>query len=245
MPAKDTVALLRSMPVFASLPPREIESLAALAIAESHRARAGIFTEGDAARWLYVVKSGHVKIVRQSRAGKDVVLDLLGPGEIFGGVAVIERRPYPASAVASEASVVLKIPAEPMIAVAERYPAVIREMALMIGLGFGGERGAEGQHLGNMILRRQREARTRIDDIVKTQGRAAVLPVTREARELRPVRIEQREHVRYRTRPVLGKLIDPADREHGNSDRLHRDMLLTHSFPLVGRLGGGIADHQR
>ena len=80
-----------------------------------------------------MVKSGHVKIVRQSRAGKDVVLDLLGPGEIFGGVAVIERRPYPASAVASEASVVLKIPAEPMIAVAERYPAVIREMALMIG----------------------------------------------------------------------------------------------------------------
>ena len=133
MPAKDTVALLRSMPVFASLPPREIESLAALAIEESHRARAGIFTEGDAARWLYVVKSGHVKIVRQSRAGKDVVLDLLGPGEIFGGVAVIERRPYPASAVASEASVVLKIPAEPMIAVAERYPAFIREMALMIG----------------------------------------------------------------------------------------------------------------
>lgn len=133
MPAKDTVALLQSMPVFAGLPAREIESLAALAIAESHRARAAIFTEGDASRWLYVVKSGHVKIVRQSRAGKDVVLDLLGPGEIFGGVAVIERRPYPASAVASEASVVLKIPAEPMIAVAERYPAFIREMALMIG----------------------------------------------------------------------------------------------------------------
>ncbi|HEX7787052.1 MAG TPA: Crp/Fnr family transcriptional regulator [Methylomirabilota bacterium] len=133
MPAKDTLALLRSMTVFAGLPAREIESLAALAIAESHRARASIFTEGDAARWLYVVKSGHVKIVRQSRAGKDVVLDLLGPGEIFGGVAVIERRPYPASAVASEASVVLKIPAEPMIAVAERYPAFIREMALMIG----------------------------------------------------------------------------------------------------------------
>jgi CRP-like cAMP-binding protein len=62
-----------------------------------------------------------------------VVLDLLGPGEIFGGVAVIERRPYPASAQATEPTVVLKIPADPMIALAERHPAFIKEMALMIG----------------------------------------------------------------------------------------------------------------
>jgi CRP-like cAMP-binding protein len=74
-----------------------------------------------------------VKIVRHSRTGKDVVLELLGPGEVFGGVAVIEKRPYPAGAQASEATVVLKIPADPMIALAERHPLFIKEMALMIG----------------------------------------------------------------------------------------------------------------
>jgi CRP-like cAMP-binding protein len=46
---------------------------------------------------------------------------------------VIERRPYPAAAQATEASVVLKIPAEPMIALADRHPSLIREMALVIG----------------------------------------------------------------------------------------------------------------
>ncbi|HSL51130.1 MAG TPA: Crp/Fnr family transcriptional regulator [Candidatus Deferrimicrobiaceae bacterium] len=133
MPAKETAAFLGGNPVFAGIPERDVESLAAVALEEAHRARAYIFMEGDAPRWFYLVRSGHVKIVRHSKTGKDVVLELLGPGEIFGGVAVIEKRAYPASAQATEPTVVLKIPADSMIALAERHPAFIKEMALMIG----------------------------------------------------------------------------------------------------------------
>jgi CRP-like cAMP-binding protein len=133
MSAKEIAAFLSGSPVFADIPARELEALARVALEEAHRARGEIFMEGAAARWFYLVRSGHVKIVRHSKTGKDVVLDLLGPGEIFGGVAVIERRPYPASAQATEPTVVLKIPADPMIALAERHPAFIKEMALMIG----------------------------------------------------------------------------------------------------------------
>ena len=133
MALKDASAFLKRNPVFAMLPAREIEVLATVAVEEAHRARTYVFMEGDPARWFRVVKTGHVKIVRHSRTGKDVVLDLLGPGEVFGGVAVIERKPYPASAQATESTVTLKIPADAMIALAERYPAVIKEIALMIG----------------------------------------------------------------------------------------------------------------
>jgi CRP-like cAMP-binding protein len=133
MSSKDVAAFLRQRPVFAGLPAREMDALASLAVEETHRARSYIFMEGDPSRWFYLVKSGHVKIVRHSKIGKDVVLELLGPGEIFGGVAVIEKRPYPAAAQATESTVVLKIPADPMIALAERHPAFIKEMALMIG----------------------------------------------------------------------------------------------------------------
>jgi CRP-like cAMP-binding protein len=133
MSARDIAAFLRGNPVFAGVPAREIESLATLVTEEAHRARAYIFMEGDASRWFYLVKSGHVKILRHSKTGKDVVLELLGPGEVFGGVAVIEKRPYPAAAQATQSTVVLKIPAAPMVALAERHPAFIKEMALMIG----------------------------------------------------------------------------------------------------------------
>ena len=124
---------MRQRPVFAGLPAREIEELATAAVEESHRARAYIFLESDPSRWFYLVKSGHVKIVRHSKTGKDVVLELLGPGEVFGGVAAIEKRPYPAAAQATEPTVVVKIPAGPVIALADRHPAFIKEMALMIG----------------------------------------------------------------------------------------------------------------
>jgi len=133
MPSRDVAAFLRQRPVFAGLPAREIEELATVAVEEFHRARAYIFLESDPSRWFYLVKSGHVKIVRHSKTGKDVVLELLGPGEVFGGVAVIEKRPYPAAAQTTEPTVVVKIPAGPVIALADRHPAFIKEMALMIG----------------------------------------------------------------------------------------------------------------
>jgi CRP/FNR family transcriptional regulator len=131
--SREVIDFLQASPVFAGLPARELESLAATAREESCRAREYIFHEGDPALWLYLVKTGHVRIVRHSRVGKDVVLELLGPGEIFGGVAVIERRPYPASAQATEPSDVVKIPADVILGLAERHPPLVREMALLIG----------------------------------------------------------------------------------------------------------------
>jgi CRP/FNR family transcriptional regulator len=131
--SREVIDFLQASPVFVGLPARELESLAATVLEESCRAREYIFHEGDPALWLYLVKTGHVRIVRHSRGGKDVVLELLGPGEIFGGVAVIERRPYPASAQATEPSVVVKIPADVVAGLAERHPSLVREMALLIG----------------------------------------------------------------------------------------------------------------
>ena len=133
MASKDLAAFLSQSPAFAGLPAREIEAVARVALEEPHRARAYIFMEGDPSRWFYLVRTGHVKIVRHSKTGKDVVLELLGPGEVFGGVAVIEKRSYPAAAQATEPTVVVKIPADPMLALADRHPAFIKAMALTIG----------------------------------------------------------------------------------------------------------------
>jgi CRP/FNR family transcriptional regulator len=133
MSARDASDFLAGNPVFAELPAKEMQALRTVAREETWRPREYIFMEGDPASWLCVVKSGRVKILKHSKTGKDVVLELLGRGEVFGGVAVIERRPYPATAQAVEPTVIVKIPAAAMIAAAERYPSIIREMALMIG----------------------------------------------------------------------------------------------------------------
>jgi CRP-like cAMP-binding protein len=133
MPGPALAEFLARAPVFAGLPAREVQTIAAVAREERVRAREYVFMEGDAAHWFCLVKTGHVRIVRHSRAGRDVVLELLGAGEMFGGVAVLERRPYPASAQATEPSVVVKIPQEAVVDLAARQPELIREIALMIG----------------------------------------------------------------------------------------------------------------
>lgn len=127
------VEFLRAMPVFAALPGTEIAALAAAASEVACRPREYVFMEGDPSAWLCIVRRGRVRIVRHSRTGKDVVLELLGPGEVFGAVAVIERRPYPATAQAIERSAIVKLPTEVFLPVADRHPSVIREMALTIG----------------------------------------------------------------------------------------------------------------
>lgn len=133
MTPKDAVEFLKGRAVFATLPAREIEGLRALVREETYRARDYVFMEGDPSAWFCIVKSGRVKIVKHSKTGKDVVLEILGPGEVFGGVAVIEGRPYPAAAQAIETSVVVRLPRDAIVALTERYPAVVRELALTIG----------------------------------------------------------------------------------------------------------------
>jgi len=124
---------LHANAVFAAVPRRELQALAAVAREQSYRPREIIFSEGEPALFFCIVRSGHVKIVRAGHGGRDVVLELLGPGEPFGGVAVMERRDYPASAQATEPTVVLRIPRDPLIALSERHPSIVREMALMMG----------------------------------------------------------------------------------------------------------------
>jgi CRP/FNR family transcriptional regulator len=56
--------------------------------------------EGDPPDVLGVVLSGRVKVVTHAASGRDVILHVLGPGQVFGVVPVLDRRPYPASVIA-------------------------------------------------------------------------------------------------------------------------------------------------
>jgi CRP-like cAMP-binding protein len=184
MSARELSAFLQANPVFADVPAREIESLAALTTEEAHGPRAYVFMEGDAARWFCVVKSGHVKIVRHARNGKDVVLELLGPGEVFGGVAVIEKRPYPASAQTTESTVVLKIPAGPISALADRHPSISREMARLISKRLRAAHDSVESLAVDPVEARLAATLLRLTDREGTPGAAGVtlpFPLTRQS----------------------------------------------------------------
>ena len=91
-----------------------------------------LFSEGDGSDLLYTVVSGRVKVFKTTARGTDVILEIFGPGDPVGAVAVYEARPYPASALALEPTTCLLIPRQAFFSLLETYPTMVR--GLLVGL---------------------------------------------------------------------------------------------------------------
>jgi CRP/FNR family transcriptional regulator len=83
-----------------------------------------LFTEGQPADSVWAVKEGLVHIVKFGREGKEIVLEVIPPGELFGAVVALQDRPYPASAVAAEPSVVWRLPAGMARDLCQKHPSL-------------------------------------------------------------------------------------------------------------------------
>ncbi|HEY52734.1 MAG TPA: Crp/Fnr family transcriptional regulator, partial [Caldilineae bacterium] len=67
---------------------------------------------------------GRVKLVRHTDHGRDVVMEVLGPGQLLGEMAVLDGRPYSTTAQTLEEVAVVAIPRQDFFAMLERYPKV-------------------------------------------------------------------------------------------------------------------------
>lgn len=70
-----------------------------------------IVQEGDAARELYVVIGGELEVVKRNRNGKDVRVALMGPGDWFGEMSVLDIQPRSASVRCVAPSLMLQLDA--------------------------------------------------------------------------------------------------------------------------------------
>src|SRR5215471_18634983 len=82
------------------LEPGEIDTLAARARVESYRAGQEIFAKGSPAHTMIAVLQGSVKIVSLSLTGKEVILNVIYAGEVFGEIGVIDGEERSAGAAA-------------------------------------------------------------------------------------------------------------------------------------------------
>src|SRR5919202_1911243 len=63
-----------------------------------------VFREGDAGDALYLVGRGSIRISKSGRGGQQETLGFIGPGSFFGEMALLDRQPRSASAIAPEPS---------------------------------------------------------------------------------------------------------------------------------------------
>lgn len=118
---------LETIPLFRFLNRTELQALRFIAQERQFAAGQEIFHEGAPGDGVYFVKSGTVEI--SAGQGERHVFSRLGPGEIFGEMAVIEHRPRSASASAAGATEVFFLPRGELLPFIERSPALA--MALL------------------------------------------------------------------------------------------------------------------
>jgi CRP-like cAMP-binding protein len=91
--------LLTSVELFGEMLEEEIDDLTALAQIKKLGKDVTIFHAGDPADAVFVVASGRVKVVITSSDGKEFILTVLGAGQVFGEMALLESAPRSASVV--------------------------------------------------------------------------------------------------------------------------------------------------
>src|SRR6266699_4821306 len=95
------LAVLRKHPYFCDLEPEAFDQLCRYAKHSSLKRGATIVSKGDPGNSLIAVISGTVKISVSSADGRSAILNLIGPGEIFGEVAVLDGLARTADATAN------------------------------------------------------------------------------------------------------------------------------------------------
>jgi CRP/FNR family transcriptional regulator, cyclic AMP receptor protein len=95
------LSVLRKQPIFCDLDPEALDQLCRYAKHTTLKRGTTIVSKGDPGNSLIVVISGTIKISVSSPDGRSAILNLIGPGEIFGEVAVLDGQARTADATAN------------------------------------------------------------------------------------------------------------------------------------------------
>jgi CRP/FNR family transcriptional regulator len=122
--SEETIALLHGIPAFADLADPDLVRVAEVTVPRTYQGGETIFYEGDESDTCYVVRSGHVRAIREHTAGRTLTLATLGPGEIFGELAIFDEERRSATVEALDDLEVVAILAADMRRMLRRHPDI-------------------------------------------------------------------------------------------------------------------------
>ncbi len=108
----DKSELIRLTPFFAELTPEAAQQAAAQVVTRCHPANQVILLENDWGNSVYFILDGWVKIRTYNLDGKEVTLNILGKGEIFGEMASLEEVPRSTDVITLVPTIIGNMPAQ-------------------------------------------------------------------------------------------------------------------------------------
>jgi CRP/FNR family transcriptional regulator, nitrogen oxide reductase regulator len=132
MPGPDP-SLVRGFPFFRNLPEDDLGSVLRTAQTRRIPRKAAVFSQGDAAREFFVLLHGHLKVTQTTPDGRQIIVRIVEPGELYGMAVAIGRTDYPATATAMEDSITLAWPSSAWAGMVARVPALAANALQTIG----------------------------------------------------------------------------------------------------------------
>jgi CRP/FNR family transcriptional regulator len=120
------------VPLFADLSPEDLGRIGQVAIPRRFPRETRVFHEGDPGDACYIVRSGACRVTRQHRDGRAITLANLGPGAIFGELAMFDDGVRSASVEAAEDTELLALPAIDVRALLRRHPEVAEKLVVAL-----------------------------------------------------------------------------------------------------------------
>jgi CRP/FNR family transcriptional regulator len=117
---------MAATPLYRHLDAEDRRRLSTVSTVKSYERGDTVFSEGDASDYLFTIVSGRVKVAKLLPGGREVILEIFGPGDPLGAVVAYEGRPYPAGAIAIERSLCLVVRRREFFALLESHPSLVR-----------------------------------------------------------------------------------------------------------------------
>jgi CRP/FNR family transcriptional regulator, cyclic AMP receptor protein len=122
--SEETVALLQGVPAFSTLADEDLIRVSEVTVPRSFKGGESVFHEGDESDTCYVIRVGHVRVVRKHSDGRTLTLATMGPGEIFGELAIFDRERRSATVEALDDLEVVAILAGDLRGMLRRHPDI-------------------------------------------------------------------------------------------------------------------------
>ena len=106
---KDRNEALRAIPLFRDLPEKDLADIAGLLIDRKYPRDAVIYEDGSIGDYRYIISEGQVKVTKMSEDGREKILEILGPGDFHGEMALLDRAPRSASVKTTTPCVLLAL----------------------------------------------------------------------------------------------------------------------------------------
>ena len=117
--------LLARVPALAKLPREDLMALAAAARRRQYRRDEVIFHREDPGDSLHIIESGRVEILLPSDGGEELILAILGPGDFFGDLSLLDGAPRSATAMAREPTTTVVVHREDFLGWLQSRPRAV------------------------------------------------------------------------------------------------------------------------